>query len=251
VIFKHCATVAVVLGLASEAWAAELPCLDLRPSTTNVPSYGRYSDPAVCEGFYERDVAAAFVELLGLTTLDPLVEEEGRVVIRASSVPASVTALLHIQPLSVSTLYRVDASLAGGAATWSTDSLRRATQLSLGDLAFLATAGMSKQKALLVVPVGGAGLAGSPPGFRVTVRLSTFATSLVWRAYPTFSKAPRDLQWKEALDQPKYAWDQAVFEVIPPDKDNSLTLEIKAAGRDRTWFQPLRVIVVGRDYAAK
>lgn len=242
----------VLLCCAFSANSAPPQCATVRPSSMLKPAYARVAKSDFCEGFYERDVSQPFLELVSFTMDPPEAFARMGKLDRIKLQPAGVSmaAMLSIQPLSVSVLYRVDASLAAGGLEWSSKQLRSATGLSLADVGFLATAGRTASGALIVVPLTVENTVKDAKTAFVVVRVSAKTTSLKWRAYPTHRTQAQSPDWHETLeaDQPLYPWESTTVS-IPLSADGAgLTVEIKGKVTGAVSAEPLRLQIAGNDH---
>lgn len=230
---------------APDVLAAEFDCLPFQPSATDVPPYQKGTEGEVCEGFYERDISAPFLEVLSLLTVSELPDSARVSLTTLSSTPLATT--LHIQPLSIASLYRVDALVDNGTVSWDSSSLRNATGFELADLGFLATAGASPRYGTLLVPLRAPSVVQEATRLFATVRVSQIAEKIEWRVYPTFDRSSRNLEWRRATGA-IYQWESFQLEIPTAGAGTSLTLEIKGVADDGTRFRPFRAVIVGDDY---
>lgn len=236
--------------LLGAAQPARFECDRVRPSSVLKPAYARIAKSNVCEGFYERNVSQPFLELLSFTLNSPAAWAQAGEQERIHLIAAKTTTstVLHIQPLSISTLYRVDASLPADGLHWSPAQLRRTTNLSLSDVGFLATAGQTPSRSLIVVPIWTDKSATHPQTAFATVRVSAKTTSLKWRAYPAHRTQAQSPEWHEGIDRPLYPWESVTLAIALPDDGSSVNVEIKGNAGGAAAAEPMRILVAGNDH---
>ena len=248
---------AVVFGAASlRAAAADFACAQVQPSEIFQPSYARVGHTNVCEGFYDKAVARAFMELVSLTTqrLEALAAQNKDPLLVATESARQGALNLLIQPLSVAKPYRVDALLSSpGPLKWNSRQMRAACNLTLTEVGYLAAATSSTGSELRVVPVrvtsvpaSGADLATSAYAI---VRVSEDAAQFKWRSYPVLHPSGA-IAWTAVSNGHLYADEWATVQ-IPLARDGGDTVvELSAVDATGTAFKPLRFSIMGAAHVA-
>jgi hypothetical protein len=242
----------VIFGAASaRAAAADFACAQVQPSEIFRPAYAQIGHTKVCEGFYDKAVARAFMELVSLTTerLDAIAAQNKDQLLVSTDSARQGTLNLLIQPLSVAKPYRVDAVLsAPGPLEWNSRQMRAACNLTLTEVGYLAAVTSSTGSELRVaavrvtsVPAAGADLATSAYAI---VRVSEDAAQFKWRSYPVLHPSG-PIAWTAVSNGHLYADEWATVQ-IPLAKDGGDTVvELSAVDATGTPFKPLRFSIMG------
>ena len=246
------------------AIATPFECAPLVASAANQPAYGPVGGPQRCEGYFQKNVSQAFVELVSLTRSPPgtvWADPEGRLNLRHKS---KRDLRLLIQPLRSNPLYRVDAPIAQGAAVvWSFAPMLQATGLKLRDLGFLAHALAPGQLATLapvsIQPTDDAGMA------YAVLRPSVAVSALAWRAYrlqspPQSSNelgrgsaaAPSATSnalvsgvWQTLSGPPLFAWERIALPIALPADGLGLRIDVRALDGQGQALPLLQFAVLG------
>ncbi|MCE4553842.1 hypothetical protein [Pelomonas cellulosilytica] len=244
------ALVASGLGTLSSLVAAQAPRFDCAPllaSTTQQPAYGPVAGETRCEGFYVRNVAAPFIELLSLTDAAPGSWGASPALnLRASR---RLDTQLLIQPLRSNPLYRVDARLSRDAAlAWNGASMLQATGLAPRDLGFLARAGASDPPRFVPVSMKPAASPGSATVYAV-LRPSVAVSSLTWRGYRVGAELPGD-GWRPLAGAPLFAWERIALPIPLPADGQGLRVDVRALDAQGRPLPLLQFAVLGLDDGA-
>jgi hypothetical protein len=237
----------------SAATPVPFECEPLAASALNQPPYGPAHSPQRCEGYFQKNVSQAFVEIVSLTRSPPgavAANGEGQLSFRQLS---KFPLRLLIQPLRSNPLYRVDVALSQGATVvWGSAPMLRATGLKLRDLGFLAQAAPGGQT-MTFAPVSTQAAEEGSTAYAV-LRPSVAVTSLAWRAYrlpsanaPSAPSAPtRDLPgassaapaatslnaasgvWQTLPGPPLFAWERIALPINLPADGLGLRIDVRA-----------------------
>ena len=192
---------------ASAAASQEFQCPKVRASKSRAPSYPSHPSGGICEGFYDKDVSQALIEVVSVVAGNPpssLADVTPSSVMFSSAVPSNVPAMLHIEPLRDVILYRVDAKFQQ-PLEWKTSTMLEKTQLTLRDLGYLAIVKVGGRQDLVVLPLQfGASTSTPPANAYFTVRVFTTALALRWRTSPLKKSAGGASAWKDANSRPIY-----------------------------------------------
>jgi hypothetical protein len=243
-------------------------CAPLVASTSNQPAYGPAPSPQRCEGYFQKNVSQAFLEVVSLTRSPPGVvaaDGAGQLNLRHSS---KLPLRLLIQPLRSNPLYRVDLPVAQGATVvWGSAPMLQATGLKLRDLGFLAQA-VSLSQPLTLAPVLTQPLDEGSTAYAV-LRPSVAVTALAWRAYrlksqsepsrdsPTGSPSgsPKDAVlsssnplsgvWQNLPGPPLFAWERIALPIALPTDGLGLRIDVRALDSQGQPLPLLQFAVLG------
>jgi hypothetical protein len=236
-------------GAAPAAAPATFECAPLVASTANQPAYGPVRSPQRCEGYFQKNVSQAFVEIVSLTRSPPgtmAADSEGRLNLKHLS---KLDLRLLIQPLRSNPLYRVDLPMAPGATVaWSFAPMLQATGLKLRDLGFLAQATSPAQLATLA-PVS-TQLAEDAGMAYAVLRPSVAVSALAWRAYrlpssPQSSVASLNGVWQTLSGPPLFAWERIALPIALPADGLGLRIDVRALDSQGQPLPLLQFAVLG------
>ncbi len=238
--------VATLSGLVT-AQAPRFDCAPVLASTTQQPAYGPVAGETRCEGFYVRNVAAPFIELLSLTDAAPgSWGASPALTLRASR---RLDTRLLIQPLRSNPLYRVDAPLARDTAlAWNGAPMLQATGLAPRDLGFLARADASDPPRFVPVSLQSVTSAGSATVYAV-LRPSVAVSSLAWRGYRVGAERPGDA-WRPLAGAPLFAWERVALPIPLPSDGQGLRIDVRALDAQGRPLPLLQFAVLGPDDGA-
>lgn len=243
----------------TSAAPAPFECAPLVASTANQPAYGPALNPKRCEGYFQKNVSQAFLEIVSLTRSPPgavAADAEGRLNLKHLS---KLDLRLLIQPLRSNPLYRVDLPMAPGAAVaWSFAPMLQATGLKLRDLGFLAQAASPTQPAtlapVLTQPAEDAGVA------YAVLRPSVAISALAWRAYrlqpPPQSSGEQARAavntgasltgvWQTLAGPPLFAWERIALPIALPADGLGLRIDVRALDSQGQPLPLLQFAVLG------
>ena len=238
-------------------------CAPLVASTANQPAYGPARSPQRCEGFFQKNVSQAFIEIVSLTRSPPgtvAADTEGRLNLKHLS---KLDLRLLIQPLRSNPLYRVDLPMAQGATVaWSFAPMLQATGLKLRDLGFLAQATSPAQLATLA-PVS-TQLAEDAGVAYAVLRPSVAVSALAWRAYRLQSPPQSPPQssgeqaraavnavasltgvWQTLTGPPLFAWERIALPIALPADGLGLRIDVRALDSQGQPLPLLQFAVLG------
>ena len=241
-----------VLFVAETLYAKDFACAPLLPSTAKSPTYRLITGQARCEGFFDKTVSQAFIELVSLTRgLPP----------SAVATPAGVLEVhanvkgpvrLVVQPQRSSPFYRVDAAMQGGQIlSWDPAPMLKATGLQQSDLGFVAVSGSAPGSGgtlPIFAPLSFALQAQQDQRVYAVIRVSVEVSSVAWRAYrkgPAGGLAP---VWVEMPNSQRYAWQRITVPLELPVTGQGLMVDVQAVSAVDSQFLPLlRFSIAGRD----
>jgi hypothetical protein len=239
-------------------------CAPLVASTSNQPAYGPAASPQRCEGYFQKNVSQAFLEVVSLTRSPPGVitaDVAGQLNLRHAS---KLRLRLLIQPLRSNPLYRVDLPIAQGATVvWGSAPMLQATGLKLRDLGFLAQAASVSQP-LTLAPVSTQPQDEGSTAYAV-LRPSVAVTALAWRAYrlkpqsepnrdspngsPTDAAGsasnPLSGVWQNLPGPPLFAWERIALPIALPADGLGLRIDVRALDSQGQPLPLLQFAVLG------
>lgn len=240
------AVVAAIAGaLASgDAGAQGTPdcALLARPSQASQPSYAARLDPPRCEGFFERNVAQSFLELVSVTRTplrDAAAQATGRWVVRGHP---HADASLTIQPLRSTPLYRVDALLRRGESfEWDAKPMLEATRLRARDLGLLARVATPVGATPVWAPVV-IGSADKDAPAHAVLRPSVGVSAMSWRTYrPGQEPGP----WQPIAGVPLFAWERVTLVVAPAGDGRAQHVDVRALDTQGQTLPLLSFVILG------
>lgn len=245
------AALAASVSLGAAAQDNSFACASVTPSSALKPGYARHANAPLCEGFFDRKVSQPYVEVIS-ALLQPY-NALRQIDVAGFSLTPRVTPgssmTLMVQPLPVSTLYRVDARIDNGQVKWDPASMLGLTKLKFTEIGYLAVVKPRSGHSLVVAPLS---VGTSPPASAnsayITIRVSTEILQLKWRTYPTFGKAPENLVWTNALQRPLYRWAAYSLAVPLPADGLSTTLELNAFDKKDQPLKTVQLVIAGSDY---
>jgi hypothetical protein len=255
--------------VATAAWAqpdasptsapSTFECAPLVASTANQPAYGPARSPQRCEGYFQKNVSQAFVEIVSLTRSPPgtvAADADGRLNLRHLS---KLDLRLLIQPVRSNPLYRVDVPIAQGATVaWSFAPMLQATGLKLRDLGFLAQATSSAPLATLA-PVS-TQLSEEAGVAYAVLRPSVAVSALAWRAYRLQSPPQSSGEqaraavntvasltgvWQTLAGPPLFAWERIALPIALPADGLGLRIDVRALDSQGQPLPLLQFAVLG------
>jgi hypothetical protein len=222
----------------SSATPAPFECEPLAASAMSQPPYGPAHSPQRCEGYFQKNVSQAFVEIVSLTRSPPgavAANGEGQLSFRQLS---KFPLRLLIQPLRSNPLYRVDLALSQGATVvWGSAPMLRVTGLKLRDLGFLAQTSTGGQT-MTFAPVSTQASEEGSTAYAV-LRPSVAVTSMAWRAYRlsslNASSAPGAASsnavsgaWQTLPGPPLFAWERIALPIALPADGLGVRIDVRA-----------------------
>jgi hypothetical protein len=226
-------------------------CASVRPSSALKPGYSRHASAPICEGFYDRNVSQPYVEVVSalLQPFSSLRLLDSAAFSLTPRVAPKAAMTLIVQPLPVSTLYRVDARIDNAQVKWDPASMLSLTKLKLSQIGYLAVVKPRPGHSLVVAPLSVSTAASAPSNsVFITIRVSTEISQLKWRTYPTFGKVHDDLAWSDALKRPLYRWAAYTLTVPLPADGPSITLELNAFDKKKEPLKTVQLVIAGSDY---
>jgi hypothetical protein len=151
----QCAVLAAAVSLMASAQDNSFACASVRPSSALKPGYSRHASAPICEGFYDRNVSQPYVEVVSalLQPFSSLRLLDSAAFSLTPRVAPKAAMTLIVQPLPVSTLYRVDARIDNAQVKWDPASMLSLTKLKLSQIGYLAVVKPSPGHSLVVAPL--------------------------------------------------------------------------------------------------
>jgi hypothetical protein len=211
-------------------------CAAQRPSRARQPVFEQRG-PGLCEGFIEKPVGEAFIELVSLTTGSPAADPRPLHFVQRSLPVAQIT----LQPRAGSPLYRVEATLRSGIeVVWDPAAMLRHTGLALADIGFLVHAAPANSPRARVTPLvlNPAATANTVALIRATVDLA----SVTWRLYG--ASAVAEPRWQAWTGAKIHAWTTLPI-VLPKVLESPSTLEVAATDDSGLQLPMLIVDILG------
>lgn len=214
------------LPASPAAVAAEFRCADLRPSDSSRPPYQRVPGQVRCEGFYDRNIAQPFIELVSLTASAPPPQENAPLQISGSR---RTPTHLIVHPLRPAPFYRVDALIEPAQSLrWEPAPMLDATGLRLRDLGFLALA-PERDGTMTVVPVRFAATGTDvPQPAQAVLRVSVPVATLAWRRLRLDGSDDGAGAWREIPGPARFAWERVPFALDLAADGRGLRVDVQA-----------------------
>ncbi len=216
------------------AWAQEFQCAALKPSSKREPPYGRAKDGPYCEGYFEQDISAAYLEVVSF------VRSGGKAA--GSNQPlslhaASVASRLVVHPLVQGIPFRADIANKEGGTHWMPKPMLDATGLRLVDLGFLALVSPAAGQPLTLIPISIGGPSTGPS--IALIRTSVATREVSWRLVPEGSPASESTGWQKAPRGEVERWGLVDIEVRPPSGQSGPFVMHVRARRDDGSLLPV------------
>lgn len=251
--------IALLALCASAASAQDFQCPKVRASKTRLPAYPAVPTGGICEGFYDKDVSQALLEMVSLVVGKPARDladpAAGKLVFSSPGSPA-IPAVLHIEPFRDVTLYRMDAKFQQ-QLEWNTTTMLKETGLTLPELGYLAIVKTGGKQDLIVLPLQlDASPEQNPVVAYITVRVFTTAQILRWRVSPMKKSAGTATQWTDAnaSGRPIYEGSWLTFPVPLMREGLSTFVDLSGVTRSKDKktepLPSLRILIAGKDYVA-